>query len=103
MNRISAVTALVFLAGCGLSQANFQAELPRAACQWKVDCFQAYASVDACLADNPTEGMSSSCTYDSKTAKNCLDRVQALTCDNTMIDYPIDCSNVYSCPGDTGS
>ena len=102
MYRFAYAAALTLLVGCGLSESKFQDESLTATCQWLVDCFQMYDTVDACTSSpdmQPTD--MSACTYDSKSAKTCLDGLQALTCDSTASDIPSACNDVYTCTDTT--
>ncbi len=100
MIRFAPVAGLVFLAACGLSESKFNDELGKASCEWVVECFDIYETVDECVTDNPPAEVPADCTYDAKKAKECLDAVKALTCESTAV--PTVCGEVYDCPDDSG-
>lgn len=107
MKRFMFVAGLAALAGCGLSEDKFSEQSIKATCEWIVECFndpEVYADVDACITEltDAGEDPADDCTYDAKKAKECLDGLEALTCDSDpLTDIPEACGEVYDCPEDT--
>ena len=105
MKRFLMIGALAALTACGYSEDKFADESAEAFCTWAVDCFEMFESVDACLAeadDDTGDDMTEGCTYNSDAAKQCVDELNALTCDDSFEDYPSICNDVYTdCPDDT--
>lgn len=102
MYRFVYVAALTMLVGCGLSESKFQDQSLTATCQWLVDCFSMYSTVDDCKnSPDMQPGDTTNCTYNASTAKTCLDGLNALTCSNTTSDIPSACDQVYTGCGPT--
>jgi len=94
MKKILSVAALAMLVGCGMSEDSFKDKSLEATCQWLVDCFSLFADVDTCISESDTGTVDESCEYDAKKAKECVDDLEALTCDDT--EAPASCLDVYT-------
>lgn len=94
--KILLASALILGASaCGFSESKYEKRASEASCQWAVDCFELFSDVDACLdADSGEEVDTSSCEYDADKAKECVDGLEALTCDDTA--PPAACGEVYT-------
>lgn len=102
MNKFLGMLALSALVGCGYSESKFTDELAEATCTYLADCTDLYDDVDTCLNDAEPGEVDETCEYDSGKAKECVDAVKALTCENDMSDFPTVCGDVYTCADDTG-
>ncbi|MBW1879516.1 MAG: hypothetical protein JRJ84_14225 [Deltaproteobacteria bacterium] len=93
MKKIMTVAALAMLVGCGMSEDTYNDKALDAVCVWLVDCFDLYTDVDACIADSETVTVDDCYDYSAKDAKECVDALEELTCDD--IEMPSACDNVY--------
>jgi len=80
---------------CSFSESKFEKKASEASCEWTVECFEGvFADVDACLEADSEMSDTDSCEYDSKAAKDCVDAIEELTCDDTGL--PSVCNDVYT-------
>ena len=91
------------LSACSYSEEKFADDAAAAACDVFVTCFEAYESVDACLAD-AQEGDDTECVdYDSAAAKDCVAGYedQAANCPADITEWtpPAACANVCGTDG----
>ena len=86
------------LAACGYSHESFEEDAIMVICQWQVDCFQTYPSLDDCSAQATLPPHPSGCVYTEDNAHACVDALELLTCESEPNNLPPICSNVYVCP-----
>lgn len=102
MKRFAFAAAVaMFAGGCGISEDAFNEKATELVCEWVVDCFEAYDTVDDCIADADPADPDPSCEYQKDKAKECLDGLEELTCDSGLDDFPAACEEVYTCEDTT--
>jgi hypothetical protein len=94
MKKILSVAALAMMVGCGYSESKYEDESLEAVCDWLVECFQLFDTVDTCISESETVELDDCWEYDGGNAKDCVDGLQELTCDDTEV--PAVCADVYS-------
>ena len=97
MKNILGLLALTTLVGCSYSEDKFNDDSKQAGCAYLTDCTDQYDDFEDCMDDDNTDDPDASCEYDSSAAKDCVDGLEALTCENDFDDFPAVCLQVYVC------
>jgi hypothetical protein len=108
---LSLMFAGTLLAGCGLSEEDFQSQYFDSACSLTIECLgknKLFTSVDQCVdyMNAAAVLIPENCVYDAASAKDCLDWIDGATCDDATSDESNVCDDVYQgegCGSDTGA
>ena len=102
-----AIVAAMLAAACGYTEDQYAEEGAEAGCAVSVNCFEAYATVDECLADDTGGTDDTEClNFDATAAQACVEGLEAIA-DNCPADpmdfeFPTSCFDVCEIEADTG-
>lgn len=97
---LSCLALAGLLAGCGPSPATFDAEYAEAYCSLEFACYDAAALATFgwtdeadCVSQMSAEDTAAPGDYDRRAARDCLDQLATLTCDDlTANAFPLACA-----------
>ncbi len=97
------IASLVLLGACGLSEDKFADSFNEKLCDKLTEC---NPDAECPEADDGDDADTADCTFDAKIAQECLDAIDAQTCDEETMTPGLDwldaCAEVYDCPEEGG-